>query len=161
MGQEGLLHVRSKDVQCFQRKFLLSEERLEAWKDFEGSNISLENVVEAVKPTVLIGTSAQHGAFTESIVRKMSSAVERPIIFPLSNPTSQCEADPADLIAWSEGEGDCGNGEPILHGSITRVNQSRSVNATIVTFFQELDWELLLQSPNISATRCLLWQPKH
>jgi malate dehydrogenase (oxaloacetate-decarboxylating) len=75
-------------------------------------------VVKNVHPTVLIGTSAQAGAFTESIVREMSSHTERPAIFPLSNPTSKCEATPADLLAWTDGKALIATGspfEPVTH----------------------------------------------
>lgn len=112
VDRQGLLHLHSEDVQEFQKKYLLSGKRLEAWKGVGKGIITLENVVDVVKPTVLIGTSAQNRAFTESIVRKISRAVDRPIIFPLSNPTSQCEADPADVICWSEGRAIVATGNP-------------------------------------------------
>lgn len=112
VDKDGLLHLHTEDVQYFQKKYLLTEERLKAWEAVPGRKFSLEQVVEVVKPTVLIGTSAQGGAFTKSIVTKMSNAVERPIIFPLSNPTSQREADPADLIVWSEGRAIVATGNP-------------------------------------------------
>ena len=67
--------------------------------------IALETVVEQVKPTILIGTSTAHGAFTQQVVEAMSAGVERPVIFPISNPTSQIEAMPADIITWSKGQG--------------------------------------------------------
>src|SRR5689334_14058140 len=66
--------------------------------------VTLETVVEQVKPTVLIGTSTSHGAFTQQVVESMSAGTERPVIFPVSNPTSKIEAMPADIIAWSRGK---------------------------------------------------------
>ena len=75
--------------------------------------IGLETVVGQVKPTVLIGASTAHGAFTQQIVETMSAGVERPVIFPVSNPTSQIEAMPADIIAWSRGKALVATGLPI------------------------------------------------
>lgn len=59
-------------------------------------------VVKQVKPTVLIGTSTHHNAFTEEVVRAMSEGTKRPIIFPLSNPSKLVEVDPKDANTWSK-----------------------------------------------------------
>jgi malate dehydrogenase (oxaloacetate-decarboxylating) len=75
--------------------------------------ISLETVVEKVKPTILIGTSTSHGAFSQRIIESMSAGVERPVIFPISNPTSKIEAQPADIITWSKGRALVATGLPI------------------------------------------------
>jgi malate dehydrogenase (oxaloacetate-decarboxylating) len=75
--------------------------------------VTLETVVEHVKPTILIGTSTAHGAFTQQVVETMSSGTERPVIFPISNPTSQIEGMPADIIAWSDGKALVCTGLPI------------------------------------------------
>jgi malate dehydrogenase (oxaloacetate-decarboxylating) len=75
--------------------------------------ITLETVISHVKPTVLIGSSTAHGAFTQQAVETMSAGVERPVIFPISNPTSQIEAMPADIIAWSKGTALVATGLPI------------------------------------------------
>jgi malate dehydrogenase (oxaloacetate-decarboxylating) len=75
--------------------------------------ITLQTVVGQVKPTILIGASTAHGAFTRQVVEAMSAAVERPVIFPISNPTSQIEAMPADIITWSEGRALVATGLPI------------------------------------------------
>ena len=61
----------------------------------------LAEVVERVRPTVLLGTSTARGAFTEKIVKTMAAGVDRPIVFPISNPTERIEAMPADLIRWT------------------------------------------------------------
>ena len=79
----------------------------------------LEAVVRAVKPTVLIGACGQGGAFDKATVEAMASHVERPLILPLSNPTSQSEAVPADVIAWTRGQALVAAGspfEPVSHG---------------------------------------------
>jgi malate dehydrogenase (oxaloacetate-decarboxylating) len=75
--------------------------------------ITLETVVGQVKPTVLIGTSTAHGAFTQQVVETVSAGVERPVIFPISNPTSRIEAMPADIVAWSRGKALVATGLPI------------------------------------------------
>jgi malate dehydrogenase (oxaloacetate-decarboxylating) len=75
--------------------------------------IALQAVVEQVKPTILIGASTAHGAFTRQVVEAMSAGTPRPVIFPISNPTSQIEAMPADIIAWSKGKALVATGLPI------------------------------------------------
>ena len=75
--------------------------------------ITLQTVISRVKPTVLVGCSTAHGAFTQQLVETMSAGVERPVIFPISNPTSQIEAMPADIIAWSKGQALVATGLPI------------------------------------------------
>ena len=75
--------------------------------------ITLQTVVEQVKPTILVGTSTAHGAFTQQVVEAMSAGVERPVIFPISNPFSKIEAMPADIIAWSRGKALVATGLPI------------------------------------------------
>ena len=75
--------------------------------------ITLETVISHVKPTVLVGCSTAHGAFTQKIVETMSNGTGRPVIFPISNPTSQIEAMPADIIAWSRGKALVATGLPI------------------------------------------------
>ena len=93
--------------------------------------IGLELVVKAVRPTVLIGTSGQPGAFSEAVIREMVSAVERPLIFPFSNPTAKSEATPADVIAWTEGRGLVATGSPfppVEHdGRLHRIGQGNNV----------------------------------
>ncbi len=74
--------------------------------------IGLAEVVSQVHPTVLIGTSARGGAFTEAIVQQMAAHVDRPVIMPMSNPTELAEARPADLIAWTGGRALVATGSP-------------------------------------------------
>jgi malic enzyme len=82
----------------------------------------LEAVVRAIKPTVLIGTSGEPGTFTEVIVRAMAAEVTRPLIFPMSNPTSKSEAKPVDLVSWTAGRALVATGspfEPVPYGGRT------------------------------------------
>ncbi len=74
--------------------------------------ITLETVIEHIKPTILVGCSTSHGAFTKQIVEDMTASVERPVIFPISNPTSNIEALPADIITWSKGRALVATGLP-------------------------------------------------
>lgn len=80
------------------------------WSGKEHSN--LLDVIKEVKPHVLIGTSTKPKAFTEEIVKEMASHVDRPIIFPLSNPTRLHEANPKDLNDWTEGKALIATGSP-------------------------------------------------
>lgn len=83
---------------------------------------TLEAAVKAVRPTVVIGTSTQPGAFTEAVVREMAAHAKRPIIFPLSNPTKLAEARAEDLLEWTNGRALIGTGIPvgdIVHDGVT------------------------------------------
>jgi malate dehydrogenase (oxaloacetate-decarboxylating) len=78
----------------------------------ESGIIGLQTVIEKIKPTILIGTSTAHGTFTQEVIETMSTAVVRPIIFPISNPTEKIEAVPADIITWSKGKALVSTGLP-------------------------------------------------
>jgi malate dehydrogenase (oxaloacetate-decarboxylating) len=82
------------------------------WKRDGNGNIGLAEVVSRVKPTMLIGASTASGSFTEAIVRNMAAHTERPIVFALSNPPARAEANPADLIAWTDGRALIATGSP-------------------------------------------------
>src|SRR5258708_9088152 len=93
-----------------------------------GGGISLAEVVRQVHPTMLIGTSTAPGTFTEAIVKDMAAHTQRPIIFPLSNPTQLMEASARDLITWTDGRALVATGipsHPVTHkGTTYRIGQS-------------------------------------
>ena len=112
IDRDGLLVEGMPGVLDFQRPFAQPPAAVANWPRSRDDRIGLADVVANVEPTVLIGVSGQPGVFTEEIIRKMASAVARPIIFPLSNPTSRSEATPQDLAAWTEGRAVVGTGSP-------------------------------------------------
>jgi malic enzyme len=91
----------------------------------------LHGTVAAFEPTILIGTSGQPGAFDEDLIRKMSRSVDRPVILPFSNPTSQSEARPEDLLEWTDGRAIVASGSPfppVRHGNrIIQIGQGNNV----------------------------------
>jgi malate dehydrogenase (oxaloacetate-decarboxylating) len=88
------------------------ESRLAGWSRSFNGNIGLADIIANTNATVLIGLSTVGGAFSEPIVREMARKVERPIIFPLSNPTSKSEANAEDLIRWTNGRALVATGSP-------------------------------------------------
>ncbi|WP_462409487.1 NAD-dependent malic enzyme [Neobacillus sp. Marseille-QA0830] len=108
----GLLTDEINDVFKFQQPYTRKAAEVKDWQRNESGNISLLEVVKRVKPTILIGTSGQAGAFSEEIVKEMAKHVERPIIMPMSNPTHLAEAVPENLIKWTEGKALIATGSP-------------------------------------------------
>ena len=111
LSSRGLL-VEDGILRDFQAPFARSREEVSGWDVENPRKITLAEVVENTQPTILIGTSAQAGAFTEKIVKKMAEKVERPIIMPLSNPTTKAEATPENLINWTDGRALIATGSP-------------------------------------------------
>lgn len=107
----GLLTDRMPNLLPFQAKLVQKCDNLQHW-DTENDVLSLLDVVRNVKPDILIGVSGQTGLFTEEIIREMHKHCPRPIVMPLSNPTSRVEATPQDIIAWTEGNALVATGSP-------------------------------------------------
>ena len=122
IGRSGLLHTGIVDLAPVQKKFAQPIERVADWRAGGDGPIGLADVMAHVRATILIGLSTQPGMFTQNIVREMANKVERPIIFPLSNPDSRAEAVPADLIQWTDGRALVATGAPfppVSHGGRT------------------------------------------
>jgi len=115
VDSHGLVHNGRSDLDPSKRMYAQPYDRISGWDVATSATpgqFTLEDVVRAVHPTVLIGTAALPGAFSETIAREMARSTQRPIIFPLSNPTAKSEAAPADLIAWTEGRAIVATGSP-------------------------------------------------
>jgi malate dehydrogenase (oxaloacetate-decarboxylating) len=111
IDRDGFLHDGRADLTEEQKIYTHPWSEVSAWAG-SGGKIGLSEVIKNIRATVLIGLSTVTDAFTEPIVREMASKVERPIIFPLSNPTEKSEAHPEDLIRWTDGRALVATGSP-------------------------------------------------
>jgi malate dehydrogenase (oxaloacetate-decarboxylating) len=112
IDRDGLLHSGRKELRPEQAVYAQPESRVAEWPRTSNGHIGLADMIGQIKATVLIGLSTVGGAFSEPIVREMARKVERPIIFPLSNPTSKSEAKAEDLIHWTDGRALVASGSP-------------------------------------------------
>jgi malate dehydrogenase (oxaloacetate-decarboxylating) len=106
----GLVTDDMQDLPDYQQAYARPKAEVSGWADGE---IDLLTTVKHVKPTILLGTSTAHNAFTEDIVRALAEGVERPILLPISNPTSRIEVMPRDAVPWSEGRALIAVGIPV------------------------------------------------
>jgi len=112
VDQDGLLVDGMNAIASFQKPFLQDRAKVAAWPIEQPGRVTLLDVVQNAKPTTLIGVSGQPGSFSEPIIRAMAEINRRPVIFPLSNPTSRAEATPEDIQRWSHGRAVVGTGSP-------------------------------------------------
>ena len=112
IDKDGLLHNERKDLVEEQRVYARDYREISGWVNPKTGSAGLLEVMEQVPITILIGLSTVKGAFSEAIVKRMAERVARPIIFPLSNPTSRSEASPEDLVRWTEGRALIATGSP-------------------------------------------------
>jgi malate dehydrogenase (oxaloacetate-decarboxylating) len=130
IDRDGLLVEGMPGLMPFQLPFLQSRDAVATWKLKRADQIGIGDVVRNGRPSVLIGVSGQPGAFSEDVVREMATQVKRPVVFPLSNPTSRAEATPFDVNAWTEGRAIIGAGSPfppiLRNGAYVRVDQTNN-----------------------------------
>lgn len=122
IDRQGLLTENMADLRDFQKPYARRAGEVSGWGNRTNGTVSLLDTVRNVGPTILLGTSTAHGAFTRDVIEAMSAKVDRPIIFPLSNPTSRIEAMPADIIPWSKGKALVATGipvGPVEYGGVT------------------------------------------
>lgn len=109
---QGLLHAEREIKEPFKREFALSKESVEHYGLAQSSLTNPVEMIRAFKPTVLVGATAQPGAFTRPMIEEMARHVDRPLILPLSNPTSKSECTPKDAFEWTAGRALVATGSP-------------------------------------------------
>ena len=112
IDRNGLVSDDMKNLPDYQQEYARPAAEVAAWQR-DGGKIGLLEVIKQVKPTILIGTSTDHGAFTRDVIEALCAGVERPILLPLSNPTEKIEVMPTDAIPWSKGRALMAVGIPV------------------------------------------------
>lgn len=113
----GLLQEGMPNLLDFQQRLVQNSANTKDWES-EGTDYSLFDVMKNAKPTVLIGVSGAPGLFSKDVIQEMHKHCERPIVFPLSNPTSRVEATPNDILRWTDGKALVATGspfDPVMH----------------------------------------------
>ncbi|MCQ8187087.1 NAD-dependent malic enzyme [Streptomyces rugosispiralis] len=169
IDKPGLLTRDMTDLRDFQQPYARDRSEVADWAA-DGGAISLLETVRRVEPTILLGTSTVPGAFTREVVEAMAAGTERPIVFPLSNPTSRIEAMPDDIIAWSKGKALIATGipvPPVEHDGVTyRIAQANNALlypglglGTIVSGASTVTAGMLLAAAQAVADQVDLGQP--
>jgi malate dehydrogenase (oxaloacetate-decarboxylating) len=130
IDKQGLLFDDMADLRDYQQPYAKNRGR----SDISGSGpVGLVQTIKLASPTMLLGCSAVHGAFTREVVEAMVTATERPLIFPISNPASRMEAEPADVLAWSNGRALVATGSPVppVHYKGTTYTIGQANNALV------------------------------
>jgi malate dehydrogenase (oxaloacetate-decarboxylating) len=110
VDKQGLLFDDMDDLRDFQIPYAKNRKQLGV---AAANRMGLVDTIKMASPTILLGCSTVHGAFTREVIQAMAASTERPLIFPISNPTSRMEAMPADVIAWSDGKALVATGSPV------------------------------------------------
>ncbi|OGN64503.1 MAG: NAD-dependent malic enzyme [Chlamydiae bacterium RIFCSPHIGHO2_12_FULL_49_9] len=128
---DGLIHFNSQHLGDALLPYQKTQNQLKSWKIANSNHISFQETIKNGKITVLIGVCAQTGAFTKEIIQEMSLHTQRPIVFPLSNPTSKAECTPQELIEWTDGKAIVATGspfQPVQHrGKTYKIGQCNNV----------------------------------
>lgn len=151
----GLLHTGRDIKEPFKREFALSKETLQHYGIEPDARTNPVQMIRAFKPTILVGATAQSGAFTQEMLAEMARHTERPIILPLSNPTSKSECTPKDALEWTGGRAVIATGSPFddvtYEGKRHVIGQSNNVFifpgvglGTIVSQSREVNDEMFL-----------------
>jgi malate dehydrogenase (oxaloacetate-decarboxylating)/malate dehydrogenase (oxaloacetate-decarboxylating)(NADP+) len=131
LDSRGLLHDGRGGVEEYKRSFSKPAAIMAQWKLSSDAAPGLEDIVANAHPTVLLGLSAQAGSFSEKIVKGMNEHCPRPVIFPLSNPTSKAEATPENICRWTGGAAVVATGSPFpdvdYQGRVLKVGQGNNV----------------------------------
>ena len=114
VDRHGLIIDDMGELYDFQQRLAQSAQCRQDWQ-ITSNVINLMDVIEQVQPTILIGVSGQPGLFDEALIKSIMNSCQRPIIFPLSNPSKQIEAHPADLIEWTNGKAIVATGSPFAN----------------------------------------------
>jgi malate dehydrogenase (oxaloacetate-decarboxylating) len=127
VDKQGLLFDDMDDLRDFQKPYAKNRQQLNVPA---GQPVGLVDAIKMASPTILLGTSTAHGAFTQEVIEAMSAATARPMVFPISNPTSRIEAMPADVLTWSQGAALVATGIPVdpveLNGTRYAIGQANN-----------------------------------
>lgn len=131
LDSQGLVFNRADDRDPYKREFSWTRSELDHYGFSGDGPFPLAEVVARVKPTVLVGTTGNPGVFTEDVIRELARHVERPVILPLSNPTSRTECSPYEALRWTDGRGIVATGSPFapieFEGKIKHIGQANNV----------------------------------
>jgi malic enzyme len=131
LDSRGLIFDGREGVDEDKRPFALSRDELSRFGFEPAGRYDLETVVNRIEPTALIGTTGVAGTFTEAAIREMAAHAPHPIVMPLSNPTANCEATPAEVLAWTDGRALVATGSPFdpvpVHGRRRIIGQANNV----------------------------------
>ncbi len=130
VDSKGLVTRARDNLEEFKAGYARDRMEVENWRVQDRGRITLADTVKHAKPTVLLGASGSPGIFTEEVIRSMSDINRRPIVFPLSNPTSRSECTPEEAIRWSEGRAIVATGSPfapvVYQGKRIRIGQGNN-----------------------------------